>query len=270
MKKISELYHGRTKLEITYILLATSIISLIVAFIIGIADNFPGILLLYFGITVLIIAFVHHWREKKKFKILLIISILGIPLFAILHNLFYGLSKMLNVSTVLQSSFEILHVISFFIAIIICPVGLLVGALGLGLVGKRKESKDNIRFKKNIFLPWILGVVFGLFVSTIPIVFTPIYELILLAPYWMVGLFTASIIMGIIFQTPEWRWAIAVGIGLPITIIFKIISDSIFSIMDHNLFPIEIIISLFIAVISSFPGVYLGVLIKKIIRKDFR
>ena len=139
MIRLSELYSNRTKREITFILLAISIISLIAAFIIGIADNPPGILLLYLGIIVLILAFVHHWREKKKFKILLIISILGIPIFAVLHNLFHGLGKMLADSTILQNLLGILNGTSFILALIICPVGLLIGILGLVLAERMKS-----------------------------------------------------------------------------------------------------------------------------------
>lgn len=143
MNRLSELYSGSTKREITYFLLVLSIASLIIAFIVGIADNFPGIFLLYLGIITLIIAFVHHWREKKKFKILLIISILWIPIFAVLHNLFHGLSKMTADSSILHNLLGILNGTSFIIAIIICPVGLLIGALGLGLVKRMKSNVDK-------------------------------------------------------------------------------------------------------------------------------
>jgi len=134
MKGFSEFYHSKTIREITYSLLVVSAISLIAAFIIGINDNLPGILLLYIGVIILILAFVHHWREKKKFIILLTASVIGIPVFAVLHNVFYGLGKMFTDSLVFQNIFEVLHVISFFLAIIICPAGLLSGALGLGFV----------------------------------------------------------------------------------------------------------------------------------------
>lgn len=143
MIRLSELYSGKSKREVMFILLAISIISLITAFIIGVADNLPGILLLFLGIIVLIIAFVHHWREKRKFKFLFIFSLLGIPIFIVLHNLLYGLSKMSVDSTILFNLLGILSGISFIMALIICPVGLLIGALGFGLVKYRKSNVDK-------------------------------------------------------------------------------------------------------------------------------
>jgi len=104
-------------------------------------------------------------------------------------------------------------------------------------------------------------------VSGLPILLLPIYEIFYALPYWVGGLFITSIIMGIIFHTQTWRLAIAVGLGLPAAVIIKIIVDLTFGIRSHNLFPFEIIIALFVAAAASFPGVYLGVFVRKGIMK---
>ena len=121
---------------------------------------------------------------------------------------------------------------------------------------------------RNRSFPWILGLTLGIIVSGIPIIFAPVYEMIPLFPYWFGGLFITCFAMGITFPTQVWRWAIAVGLGLPIVVILMIIIDSIFDLRSHNLFPIEIVIAFFIAVISSFPGVYLVVLVGRKIEKS--
>jgi hypothetical protein len=121
-------------------MVALGIIFLIVPFLIGIDDNFPGILLLFLGIIILIIAFVHHWRERKKFKFLLIFSLHGIPVFVVMHNLLDGLNKITENSTILSNILDFLSGLSFLLALIICPMGLLIGANGLGLVRKNKSN----------------------------------------------------------------------------------------------------------------------------------
>jgi hypothetical protein len=171
-----------------------------------------------------------------------------------------------------RESFSIISIILYKVVKI--PIYALIAlqtAFGayIGSFIKRKGGNKEITPKNSkIILPWLLGLFLGILVSAIPMLFISDYNLPNLAPYWIGGLFIVSILMGIIFPFPEWRWAIAVGIGLPIIVIFKIIVDSLFdSNISHNLFPFEIIISLFIAAFSSLPGVYLGVLIKTLTKK---
>ena len=54
--------------------------------IIGVADNPPGIIVMFVGIILLFFAFVHFWRKEKSFLILIGVSLLGGFVFAILHN----------------------------------------------------------------------------------------------------------------------------------------------------------------------------------------
>jgi len=143
MDRLSRLIGDKSKRKITFVLLLIGCFSLILAFIIGISDNPPGILLCFVGITSLMLMFSHHWREIKKFTILLIFSIAGFPVSVVLHNLLYGLGKMFAENPILSQIFESLHVLFFLIAILICPPGILIGALGSLILHIRgKKSKE--------------------------------------------------------------------------------------------------------------------------------
>ena len=125
----------------TLFLLALGYISLIGATLVGISDNPPGIGLCYIGIGALILVFVHHWRKVKLFLWLLLASTIGFPVFAILHNVFYALGKATEKVVILKGFFNVLDVLGFLIAILVCPPGILIGAVGsivLYLNNKRK------------------------------------------------------------------------------------------------------------------------------------
>lgn len=92
--------------------------------------SLTGVLLSLVAGCSLILAFVHSWRKVWKFLILLGASVIGFPLFVILHNLFYALGIMTADMIVLHYLFEFLHAASFLIAIFVCPAGFLIGAAG--------------------------------------------------------------------------------------------------------------------------------------------
>jgi len=129
--------------KLTFIFFIIGCLLLVMAYIIGIADNLPGILLLYLGTIALILSFVHSWRKPRKFKILTIVSIIGIPVFIILYNLLYGLSKMSAEITLLSSFLNLLSVLSFLLAIIVCPAGLLIGLVGAVIIKSKNNKKTT-------------------------------------------------------------------------------------------------------------------------------
>lgn len=104
--------------------------SLIAAFIVGISGNLPGLALCYVAAISIILAFVHFWRRVKYFLILVGASAVGFFVFALSHNVFYGLGIMASDIIVLHHLLEVLHVASFLIAIFVCPAGFLVGVVG--------------------------------------------------------------------------------------------------------------------------------------------
>ena len=130
MKSFLGLAGMKRSRKVTLVLVALCCVSLIVAFLIGISDNLPGLLLCYIAVTALILAFVHTWRRVKRFLILLGASLIGFPLFVILHNLFYGLGQVAADVIVLGTLLEFLHVVFFLVAIMVCPPGVLIGAVG--------------------------------------------------------------------------------------------------------------------------------------------
>ena len=87
-----------------------------------------GVLLLVFGIVIILITIKRKVTGKlKKFQLLAGASALGIPVFAVLHNVSY----MLGVTWFGESAFGNGDEPVFFIlAVIVCPLGLLVGGIG--------------------------------------------------------------------------------------------------------------------------------------------
>ena len=74
-------------------------------------------------------------KEKDKgllrnFLILTGISAGGFFVFVLLHNMFYALAIIVEDIVLLKYLAEGLHIASFFIAIIACPLGFLIGAIG--------------------------------------------------------------------------------------------------------------------------------------------
>ncbi len=144
MKGLSKLLGSRSERKATFAFLAIAAISLVIAFIIGISDNPPGIALFYIAVSALILAFVYRWREVKKFLILLIASVIGFPIFAVLHNLFYALAELSSNISVLYQLLGFFHALFFIIALIVCPPGILIGVIGSTVIYfKRKRSRES-------------------------------------------------------------------------------------------------------------------------------
>ena len=87
-----------------------------------------GVVLTGLGVTLLVLmAKTKVERGLKKFLLLTEASFVGLPVFGILHNAVSGLTN-----------FE--EPVFFILAIIVCPVGFLVGAIG-SIVLKVKKSR---------------------------------------------------------------------------------------------------------------------------------
>jgi hypothetical protein len=118
-------------------------VSAIGAIFVGISDNPPGIFLAYGAATAFILAFVHPWRTAKQFRLLLYASVLGLVIFVILHNVFEGVASTIEGIDTLQFLFQGLGVIAFFIAVLICPPAILVGAIGSTVMFFRNRRQKN-------------------------------------------------------------------------------------------------------------------------------
>jgi len=121
---------GGRSLRVTLVLAGLSCVLLAAAFMTGISDNPPGLMLCYLASCTLILSFAHMWRRAKNFLVLLGGSLLGFPVFVVLHNLFYALNESASGVIVLNLLLEMLHVAFFLVAIFLCPAGAVVGAAG--------------------------------------------------------------------------------------------------------------------------------------------
>jgi len=91
----------------------------------------PFIVFFLLGIALLVFTL----REKaegllKAFLLLAAAAAVGVFVFVLLHNGFYALAMMSSYIPVLGPVLEFLHAAFFIIAVIVCPLGFLVGAIG--------------------------------------------------------------------------------------------------------------------------------------------
>ena len=114
----------------TLALIAVGCAFLAAGLVIGIADNPPGLALVYLAVSAWIVAFAHRWRRVKSFLILLVASLVGFPLSVVLHNGFYALAEVASDVVGLSQVLAFLEVVFFLIAIFVCPSGVLIGAVG--------------------------------------------------------------------------------------------------------------------------------------------
>jgi len=73
----------------------------------------------------------------RKYLLLTGASSAGFFVFIVLHNLFYALAVISENITILKYILEILHAGFFIIAVIVCPIGILIGMIGTLFVKKK-------------------------------------------------------------------------------------------------------------------------------------
>jgi hypothetical protein len=115
------------------VFLTVGCIALAAGLAIGISDNPPGLTLIYLASASFIMALVHRWRTVRSYMVLLVSSLVGLPVAVVLHNLLYALGELARDVPVVKAIAEALHVAFFLIAVLLCPVGVLIGGIG-GLV----------------------------------------------------------------------------------------------------------------------------------------
>lgn len=111
------------KQKSTYVYLAVSIILIVMALIVGIDDNPPGIIVFFLGSLVLVVAFTHNWKKAGSYLLLGVFSMAGFAVSVLLHNVFEAIG---GEGTILGS----VGAMFFLIALFICPACLLVGIVG--------------------------------------------------------------------------------------------------------------------------------------------
>jgi len=91
----------------------------------------PFIIFFLLGVALLVFTL----REKaegllKAFFLLTAASAAGVFIFVLLHNGFYALATVADQIPVLGTGLEFLHAAFFIVALIVCPLGFLTGAVG--------------------------------------------------------------------------------------------------------------------------------------------
>ncbi len=147
MKHMVALWGGK-RWWTTIIFLFIGAVALIAAFLVGVADNLPGLVLVYVAVTAFMLALVHTWRSVKRFLILLGAALLGFPLAVVLHNLFYALAELASDFAGLVQVLGLLEVLFFLVAVVISPPGALVGAAGAAVMAilraRHKRGPDGM------------------------------------------------------------------------------------------------------------------------------
>ena len=127
--------HNRIR---TLIFLVTCGLSAIAAAAVGIDDNPHGILLAFLAATAFVLAFVHPWRTSRQFRRLLYASALGLVVFGLLHIMFDVTASNLGGSGLVHDLLSAGAAI-FLITTLVCPSGLLVGAVGAMVMAIRNR-----------------------------------------------------------------------------------------------------------------------------------
>jgi hypothetical protein len=128
-------------LTVTVILVVLATASAAGAVLVGIDDNPPGVALAVLAGSLLVTAFVHHWRSSKRFLVLCAISL---GLIVVLGGISIAIDIALTgghlpepVAPAVESAGNALALMITFLAVPSVFVGL-AGALVVWLAGRRK------------------------------------------------------------------------------------------------------------------------------------
>ncbi|MBN1567728.1 MAG: HEAT repeat domain-containing protein [Acidobacteria bacterium] len=130
MMILSKVFIDTPSRTMTLSLSAMGAAAVIVGFLIGGVNAPICSFLLFAGCFLFILAYAYRWQGVRKFKFLMLLSLSGFFVFAILHNLFEAYSLATESRTVVKQALAGLSVASFLIAILVCPAAAAVGLLG--------------------------------------------------------------------------------------------------------------------------------------------
>lgn len=114
----------------TFSLLALCLVHALAAMIVGISDNALGILLLYLAAIAFVVAFVHPWQTPRQYLYLLCTSVLALAVSVTLHEVLEVGAGRFGRSTLSGWLLEGGGIAFFFIALVLCPVAIVIGAIG--------------------------------------------------------------------------------------------------------------------------------------------
>lgn len=124
----------------TFVFLGVGALLAVAAAARGTSDNTVGILMAYLAAISFVLAVVHPWKSSQQFRRLLAASVIGFVAFAVLHVPFENLADEAG-----GWSDDLLGAVGgafFLIATVVCPAGLVVGAIG-SLVTWMQERRSR-------------------------------------------------------------------------------------------------------------------------------
>ena len=116
--------------RVTLMFLALFCLAVIATLAIGLDGNTPALVLAFVAAAALVLAFVHPWRRAREFAYLLCASVAGIVVFAVLRNLFEAGAGVAAGLWPLPGIRQVLGVVAFLGAILVCPPAFVIGLAG--------------------------------------------------------------------------------------------------------------------------------------------
>ncbi len=121
----------------TLVFLGAGVALVAAAAVEGISDNAPGIVMAYLAAIFFVLAVAHPWKSSKQFLRLLVASTIAFVVFVVLHTPFENLADEGgglgdDVLGALGGAF-------FLIAVMLCPAGFVVGAVGTAVTWMRER-----------------------------------------------------------------------------------------------------------------------------------
>jgi len=117
--------------RVSLLILAGALLCFVVAGVLGISDNPPGILFVYVGAMLALLAAVRGRARRRKYFILMVASVITFPVAAVLHNVLEVAADQMGGPEWLAQIMAGLGVLFFFGAIIFSPAGFLLGLIGM-------------------------------------------------------------------------------------------------------------------------------------------
>jgi hypothetical protein len=121
--------------------LGATVFLIVAASLVGIADNPPGVALLYGAGLTGVLTVSHRWKTPRKFGFLMLGAVLGFFIMVVVHNFAEVGAETIPHLPVLAFLLSALSIIGFIVAVIICPVAGLVGLFGWMATSGRKVEE---------------------------------------------------------------------------------------------------------------------------------
>lgn len=123
----------------TLVLLGACVALATTAGLVGVDDNPPGLALAFLSAGMFATAFAHPWRSPKSFRRLMYAAGAGFLAAVVLHNVLHAVASVPDLPDLAQGLLNAGSVVSFFVAILLCPPFFVVGAVGAIVTALRRR-----------------------------------------------------------------------------------------------------------------------------------